>query len=367
MFLSPHSAQRNPQDVDYPGNPLPPGSIRLVRLLPGEWTTTIRCELFDGPLGSTKYRALSYVWGSKNVQRPIMPNNTVFPVTVNLEGALRHLRELHKADKEDFVLWIDALAINQRDVKERTSQVQMMGKIYAQSEEVVVYLGDRLGGDANLNTPPPIIKFDANGNTLEARTCDRSAAGLYDVFSWIGDFARSTPPKDFSTFGSYVSKKTASTATEATSRLFEAMRRFMYPPFTPWWSRIWVVQEITLNPKIVMVYGTITAPWAMLASAADTYNRYPEQLYSSFLSRIPRDLKIASVVYGTLMSSVSFRAQTQADGPATRPGSTPSGHCWTCCGSSGTAEPQIPETRYLRSLPWLDYQKRRLVYYQTTR
>jgi hypothetical protein len=172
MFLSPHSAQRNPQDVDYPGNPLPPGSIRLVRLLPGEWTATIRCELFDGPLGSTSYHALSYVWGSKNVKRPIMLNNTVFPVTVNLEGALRHLRELHKADRDDFVLWIDALCINQGDVKERTSQVQMMGKIYAQSEEVVVYLGDRLGGDAYLEAPPPIIEFGANGKTMEARPCD---------------------------------------------------------------------------------------------------------------------------------------------------------------------------------------------------
>jgi hypothetical protein len=218
-----------------------------------------------------------------------MLNNTVFPVTVNFEGALRHLRELDKADKEDFVLWIDALAINQRDVKERTSQVQMMGKIYAQSEEVVVYLGDRLGGDANLNTPPPIIKFDANGNTLEARPCDQSGAGLYDVFDLIGKFACSTPPEHISAFSGYASEETASIAVERTSRLFEAIRMFMYPPFTPWWSRIWVVQEITLNPNIVMVYGTTTVPWAMFASAADIYTKDLEELYSLLMSKIPRD------------------------------------------------------------------------------
>jgi hypothetical protein len=289
MFLSPHSAQRNPQDVDYPANPLPPGSIRLVRLMPGEWTATIRCELFDAPLGFTRYRALSYVWGSKNVQRPIKLNNTVFPVTVNLEGALRHLRELHKADKEDFVLWIDALSINQRDIKERTIQVQMMGKIYAHSEEVVVYLGDRLGGDAYLETPPPIIEYGADGKTIGTRPCDRHGADLFDVFNLIGEFARGTQPAHISAFSSYATEETAFTAREGTSRLFEAMRRLMYPPFTPWWSRIWVVQEITLNPKIAMVYGTITAPWAMLASAADKYTKDPEELYLSFVSRIPRD------------------------------------------------------------------------------
>jgi hypothetical protein len=151
-----------------------------------------------------------------------MLNNTVFPVTVNLEGALRHLRELHKADRHGFVLWIDALCINQKDVKERTSQVQMMGKIYARGEEVVVYLGYRLGGDTYLNMPPSIIEFDADGKTLGTRPCDRSGADLYDVFSLIIEFARSKPPGHISAFGGYASEETTSVVVVETSRLFEA-------------------------------------------------------------------------------------------------------------------------------------------------
>jgi len=62
MSLSPVSARRAPQDVKYPGKPLQPGCIRLIRLLPASWTDPIHCELFEESYGFIDYRALSLAW-----------------------------------------------------------------------------------------------------------------------------------------------------------------------------------------------------------------------------------------------------------------------------------------------------------------
>jgi hypothetical protein len=69
-------------------------------------------------------------------------------VTTNLEVALRYLRH-QKAHK---VLWVDALCINQEDIKERNYQVRTMRDIYVAAEKVVVWLGEE--GDAKVALDP---------------------------------------------------------------------------------------------------------------------------------------------------------------------------------------------------------------------
>jgi len=107
MLLTPDSARKK-DPVTYPGLPLQENHIRVVRLLPGTWTERIRCELSSANIEVAKYRALSYVWGSQHVTRSIRLDGRVYPVTANLEGALRHLREAYK---DGLDLWIDALYV----------------------------------------------------------------------------------------------------------------------------------------------------------------------------------------------------------------------------------------------------------------
>lgn len=117
--------------------------VRLIKLIPGQWSDPIRCQLFRASLDEcTSYYALSYVWGSRKTTRLITLNGRPFAATVNLESALRHLRQRHS---EGLVIWIDALSINQNDDEERSQQVQLMGKIYRSCIEVIVYLGNNLG------------------------------------------------------------------------------------------------------------------------------------------------------------------------------------------------------------------------------
>ena len=84
------------------------------------------------------YKALSYVWGNFNDVMSIRLNGEVFNVGVNLWHALSWLRHQNKSE----VFWINTICINQNDIPERNAQVQIMGDIYEQADEVVIWLGE---------------------------------------------------------------------------------------------------------------------------------------------------------------------------------------------------------------------------------
>ena len=121
--------------------PLHPGEIRLISLAPGKWTDRLECTLKTVSLDddNPSYETLSYVWGDASApQKIILLQNQFFPVTPNLESALRHLR------REDCerTIWIDALCINQEDRAEKAVQVAKMELIYALTAHLFVWVGE---------------------------------------------------------------------------------------------------------------------------------------------------------------------------------------------------------------------------------
>ncbi|KAI9650422.1 hypothetical protein NHQ30_000436 [Ciborinia camelliae] len=116
-------------------------AIRLLRILKGCWSDKIQCELFsawfDEPDSIIPYYALSYTWGSKNKVEEVIIDDTTVKITLNLHMALQHLR----FEKEDLILWVDALCINQDNFQEKIHQIRQMGNIYQKAEKVVVWLG----------------------------------------------------------------------------------------------------------------------------------------------------------------------------------------------------------------------------------
>lgn len=146
----------------YSYSPLPPGSIRLLRLSPHEdEQAPIHCELFCYPLtrsrkGTHLYEALSYYWGSpKNVKR-VLTNKGWIGVTENLYAALLRLRDPFL----ERVIWADAICIDQANADEKASQVQLMAEIYARASRVIVWL-EEANQDPQLNNQAHADSYQA--------------------------------------------------------------------------------------------------------------------------------------------------------------------------------------------------------------
>ncbi|KAI1774094.1 heterokaryon incompatibility protein-domain-containing protein [Hypoxylon cercidicola] len=91
--------------------------------------------------------ALSYEWGDPTVTANIMVSGHRMAVTKNLHDALQDLLPRWHRDTEETAsarLWVDALCINQQDVQERNTQLQLMEQIYSTATSVLTRLGPRL-------------------------------------------------------------------------------------------------------------------------------------------------------------------------------------------------------------------------------
>lgn len=117
-------------------------STRVLLLQPdADHNAELRCILEEISLDMTqirRYSALSYVWGAKAGTRPLYSEGMTILITPNCEKALRHLRHV----KEPVTLWVDAICINQKDLNERAQQVSLMGDVYRNADEVVIWLGE---------------------------------------------------------------------------------------------------------------------------------------------------------------------------------------------------------------------------------
>lgn len=127
------------------------GQYRVFVLRAGSLNDPIRGILLvqDFQRNPLRYEALSYMWGDPGVTRRInLDGNENFPVTINLEKALRHVR----LDYTSRVLWVDAICINQEDPDEQSDQVNMMKEIYSRAWNVLVWL------DVDLDPDTPCVK-----------------------------------------------------------------------------------------------------------------------------------------------------------------------------------------------------------------
>jgi hypothetical protein len=88
------------------------------------------------------FEALSYTWGTSISHNPMTVNGHPLTVTENLDVALRHLRHA----TESRSLWVDALCINQEDIEERNSQIQLMSCVYGAASQVIIWLGPTADG-----------------------------------------------------------------------------------------------------------------------------------------------------------------------------------------------------------------------------
>lgn len=132
-----------------------------------------------------QHTALSYTWDDAPADCIIELNGQPFHVRRNL------LDFLDRARKADFVwyLWIDTLYIDQSTIRERNHQVALMGKIYSQEREVLLWLGHvPVGVEQALNKSPSEWYADQDPALVESEYVDGAKAFCalgYWTRAWI--------------------------------------------------------------------------------------------------------------------------------------------------------------------------------------
>jgi hypothetical protein len=206
--------------------------IRLIVLNPGMEYQQITCELTNANLSDNpqpKFTALSYEWGNPESRRyDIEISRQPFSVQENLWHALIHLR----SPIQKQILWIDAICINQNDIRERNHHVGIMGQVYSTAEEVKVWLGRGLPRDRLYIS-----------DTFALLNSIRSNPELYCPSTvWKCGFSKAnctTADEELSWHGEIKGAK------EVLEKILSAS----------YWKRIWIVQEYVLARKLLIHHG----------------------------------------------------------------------------------------------------------------
>jgi len=150
------------------------GAVRLIKVYPLHEDGRIRCRIERHHISSADYVALSYVWGLDDAHITILMNGQDFRVRPNLYAFLRHVAK--NKHFSDTLFWIDAISINQLDVSEKNGHVRHMGAIYSRASRVIAWLGHSSGPQA-IGTKPPnrwicCDQFDSDTQTGRKHSCD---------------------------------------------------------------------------------------------------------------------------------------------------------------------------------------------------
>jgi len=246
-----HANKAKPIPAHLVYKPLPHASeyLRILSLHAGNAWEPIRCSLrpvsfYEKP----HYDALSYTWGDPNATKLIEVDGVAVQVTSNLEQALRHMRDPENA----LPLWVDAVCIDQLNTTERSHQVALMGKIYTGCAQVRIWLGCdasqcRLGNGANDHSkgadPFEIVRLLASGRHVYEWQCFAPQAPDTAIYKPDGDF-------------------------NLMCEGFLAVYR------SPWWTRLWTVQEAILPGTGTLYFDTWTTSLQTVTDCGLYYDQH---------------------------------------------------------------------------------------------
>lgn len=167
------------------------------------------------------YEALSYMWGDVQLTETILINNQEVSVRRNLWSALLHIRQRDRPR----LLWVDALCINQDDILERNSQVQLMSKIYSCATGVLSFVGTNT---KNVKVALGFIKV------LNQAPSNKMLLGYIRHWKYLAYWT-------------------------AVADLLER----------EYWKRIWIVQEVAVARNVIIYFGQQTIEWQAISKLYD--------------------------------------------------------------------------------------------------
>ncbi|KAH8725749.1 heterokaryon incompatibility protein-domain-containing protein [Phaeosphaeriaceae sp. PMI808] len=238
--------EANPLHTSFHHEPLPDSAshIRLLEILEGDFDHELVCQLTTWPRDNAPlYYALSYTWGDETPLVSISINGKRMRVRENCAYVLRQAFAL-KIGKR---FWIDAICIDQASTQEKNHQVAMMGLLYENAEHVLACVGPHADDSQFLfETIDKERSLIASIRAHLANPGERGA-GDWSLVNPIPESSRWLALRCF--FAMKVSTR---------MRLANAHISFMQRPY---FSRVWVLQELYLASKISCHCGMDSRPF----------------------------------------------------------------------------------------------------------
>jgi hypothetical protein len=169
-----------------------------------------------------EFDALSYEWGQKGETETILLDGKPLTIPKSLYLFLKALRA--SPDANTIPLFADAICIDQGNLPERASQVQLMGQVYTSAQRVHIWLGPERAGIGLL------FKFC---NVLKGSETDGKVRGRFqEIFGEHNEAAFQEAVQAFTTCS--------------------------------YWRRLWVIQEILLAKELRVHCGKYQVNWNAL-------------------------------------------------------------------------------------------------------
>ncbi|ORY63940.1 heterokaryon incompatibility protein-domain-containing protein [Pseudomassariella vexata] len=248
-------------------------TFRVLALFPDEDQNPIKCQLSVASFDSdVKYTALSYVWGKPDLSHEIFINGQTFRVSSNLQSALHRIRS---TISEPFCIWIDAICINQEDLSERSQQVLIMGEIYSNCVKTMIHFA---GGEDHSVAVAAFLEC-----LLQTKVHELPGFGFAE---WEVNVPNTEVP------GSHPMHILAEELESWT-----ALAHFF---MMPWWSRVWIIQEIALAPDSVFLWGDSEIEFPFVLNAVMVLFPYIKMVLSTPEYNFQKVLLASESVDGTV-------------------------------------------------------------------
>lgn len=222
--------------------PLPdlPRHIRLLEILQGDFGQHVICALstwgFDN---APPYVAISYTWGDPNSTTDITVNERRMLVRKNCEYALQQV--FHNTKSQQQYVWLDAICIDQSNIRERGHQVAFMGELYKRSSQVFACVGPH-----------------ENDSEQLVLMCKKKEGLLKHIYSWIRGIEstggnKSWEPQPFLDRDKRsVFRAIFAMSISTRRRLARAFKAFTNRSY---FTRVWVLQELQMGRSVTYVCG----------------------------------------------------------------------------------------------------------------
>ncbi|KAH7068229.1 heterokaryon incompatibility protein-domain-containing protein [Paraphoma chrysanthemicola] len=246
----------------------PDKTIRLIRILSTE--PHVCCELKVVSVETAPiFSALSYVWGDASITDTVYLDDQPVQVTTSLVNALRDvirhwIESDYTDDGDEQWLWADAICINQSNIEEKNHQVPLMAKIYSGAARVFSWLGvESKKGCAGIDAINLISNEISRLPGVEI-LLSHIEDGSFDPLT-IEDLKKENSAilESATSVTWLVEHHTTGSASNPAAKYFESVHQLFDLPY---WSRIWVFQEMVLAQKVVFICGKTTTEWVTVCT-----------------------------------------------------------------------------------------------------